>query len=324
MSFATIPEMFYKVCEKYGDSKTAYMYKKDGIYINVNYNELREKVECFALGLMELGIRSGDRVGIISENRIEWVISDLAIALIGAVDVPIFPILTSKQEEYIYNDCSASAIIVSNNFQLNKVMEFKDNVSSIRHVVVINEQFESEDVSVKSMQDIIRRGNELRSSETRRKILEETLVKILPDDLLTLIYTSGTTGDPKGVMLTHKNIVSNMQAILALDIYNDKETLLSFLPLCHSYERTGGYYSPFAAGCQSIGIFSYREVDAENPRAIIGLTDLSSRKYVRNQLGRDLLSFSVPFKMFLEMEGNVKGSFLERPLWKELIKDKNT
>jgi len=201
MQFSTIPEMFIKICKRFGHNKTAFMYKKDGVYIDVSYEEVREKVECFAVGLLELGVHSGDRVGIVSENRLEWAIADFAITGIGAVDVPIFPTLTAKQEEFIYNDCEAVAVVVSNSFQLKKILEVKETIPSLRHVIVMNDDVTSNQIFVKSMNSVILRGTELRTREERSNLFEEMALKAEPDDLLTLIYTSGTTGNPKGVML---------------------------------------------------------------------------------------------------------------------------
>ncbi len=248
MSFSTIPGMFLHVCEQLGDSKPAYKYKKDGEYVDMTYSELREKVESLAIGLLELGIHAGDRVGIASENRIEWILADFAITGIGAIDVPVFAILTAKQEEYIFGNCETSAIFVSNNFQLGKVMQFKEKLPSLRHVIVMNDDFDCDDVAVKSMQSILDRGRELKTSGQRREIFNELCSKVKPDDLLTLIYTSGTTGDPKGVMLTHRNVASNVLGCIEAIHFDKNDTLLSYLPLCHSYERTTGYYTMFAVG----------------------------------------------------------------------------
>ncbi len=244
MKGSTIPEIFLNVCEQLGDTKPAILYKKPGDkqFREMNYNELRDNVECLATGLLELGIRSSDRVGIVSENRLEWILIDLAVTSLGAVDVPIFPTQTASQEEYIFKDASVTAIVVSNNYQLNKVMEFKDRLPELRHVIVMNEEFDTDDVSVKSLNEVIKRGRQLKMPGERRKELAERIKKINPDDLLTIIYTSGTTGNPKGVMLTNRNIMHNVNAAHEILDHDEKDTFLSFLPFCHSYERATGYY----------------------------------------------------------------------------------
>lgn len=133
MNVSTLAEFYYVVCKKW-TNKIAYKYKIDDEWKEISYNDFLTQAECLAIGFLELGIKKGDRVGIVSENRIEWVISVAALSLIGAIDVPLFPTLTSKQEEAIFNDCKANVVIVSNNFQLNKVLEFKENVDSLRHI----------------------------------------------------------------------------------------------------------------------------------------------------------------------------------------------
>ena len=248
MRFETLPAMYNELANKYGNSKAAIMYKFQGEYKSITHEEVREMVECFALGLMELGIRERDRVGIVSENRVKWIIADLGILSVGAVDVPIFPTLTAKQEQYIFGNCTATAVVVSNNFQLQKILEFKKDMPTLRHVIVMNNDFKTTDVSVKSMAEIMQRGRELRTSEERKLLLRERMSHIGSDDLATIIYTSGTTGDPKGVMLTHKNILSNIEGVFDAIPLSDKDIFLSFLPMCHSYERTTGYYSALATG----------------------------------------------------------------------------
>ncbi len=248
MSYCTVPEMFYFICDKYKDTRNAYGYKVDGKWEFLNHDTLRDKVECFALGLLNLGIKKGDRIGLVSENRIEWVVADLAIAAIGAVGVPLFPTLTPKQEEYIFNNCGASAVIVSNNFQLKKLLEVNNNIPTLRHIVVINNDFKEDGVNIKAMESVLATGCDIRPREQRSSIIAEHAAKIEADDLLTIIYTSGTTGDPKGVMLTHKNIISNVKAAREAVRFKEQDIFLSFLPLCHSYERTTGYYSAFSIG----------------------------------------------------------------------------
>lgn len=249
MNYQTIPEAFIATCARYGNTKVAFRYNdKDGKLSEINYEELRQKVECFALGLMEFGLKKGDRVGIVSENRIEWIISDLAIASIGAISVPVFPTLAAKQLEYIYNDCSATAIIASNSFQLRKILDVKDNIPSLRHIIIMNDDYSPKEIHIKSINSLIETGKKAIEEQDCTQILLNEIEKIREDDILTLIYTSGTTGNPKGVMLTHKNILANYKGIHeAVNLY-DTDVSVSYLPLSHSYERTAGYYTLFFTG----------------------------------------------------------------------------
>ncbi len=248
MEYRNLPSAFYAVCEKFGSKKDVLRYKKAGKYAGINYDELRDLVESFAVGLLSLGVKKGDRVGIASENRVKWIIADLGILSVGAIDVPVFPTLTAKQEEYIFNHCEASVIVVSNDLQLKKILEVRDNLPSLRHIIVMNNKFSSDDVSIYSMDDIIKRGEKLKSREERRKTVSDIVAKIDAESLATIIYTSGTTGDPKGVELTHKNILSNIEGIKEVIKMDENDTFLSFLPMCHSYERTTGYYTALFTG----------------------------------------------------------------------------
>lgn len=243
----TIAELYYIVCKKWKD-KIAYRYKEEEEWKEMTYTEFLEKSEQLAIGFLELGIKKGDRVGVISENRIEWVISVAALTLIGAIDVPLFPTTTSKQEEAIFKDCRASAVIVSNNFQLNKVLEFKDNVESLRHIFVMNDDFYSDDLFVRKLSDILERGSKLKSTTERKNLLQNLRIKFQPDDIVTLVYTSGTTGEPKGVMLTNQNLIANAISSTAAINVTENDTTVSFLPLCHCFERMTTAYVIFAKG----------------------------------------------------------------------------
>ena len=251
MDYSTIPGMFEHLYDKYGSGRTAFWYKQGEEFLSIDHAELREKVINFSLSLIELGIHKDDRVGIVSENRIEWIISDLALASIGAISVPVFPIMTAKQEEYVFDNCKAAAIIVSNKFQLNKALDFKENISSLRHIIVMDNHFDEnsvDDLFVKSFNSCLNRAHQLKDPDSREQIYVNNIKKVREDDLLTIIYTSGTTGDPKGVMLTHKNILENVKG--AREIFKDleNEIALSYLPLCHTYERMAGYYTLFSFG----------------------------------------------------------------------------
>jgi long-chain acyl-CoA synthetase len=249
MEFTTVPEMFLQAIERFGlqSDKFAYSRKTNGIYKGISFAELAVSVESFAVGLLELGIKRGDRIGIVSENRLEWIIADLAITGIGAIDVPIFTTLTAKQEEQIFINCEATAIVVSNAFQLGKILKIQENMPSLRHVIVMNHSDKGAHPLVKSMDDVMQLAGSM-TSEERTQLFREYAARVEPDDVLTLIYTSGTTGIPKGVILTNKNICANVQSCLQAYTVMESDIFLSYLPLCHSFERIGGLYLPLAAG----------------------------------------------------------------------------
>jgi long-chain acyl-CoA synthetase len=247
VSFSTITEMFDNVTKKFLDeSRPAIMHKVDKEYRGIRFSELRRNVELFSLGLASLGLMKDDKVAIISENRPEWLISDMAIVSLGAVDVPIYPTLTAKQIEFIFNDAKVKMAIVSNQSQLNKVLKIRDAVKSLKKIIVMTVKEGVENGNNIGFPKVYELGSEF--EKENRNFFSAALRKIKPDDLLTIIYTSGTTGNPKGVMLTHNNLVSNILASATVIPIGPDDTLLSFLPLCHSFERMAGYYTAFACG----------------------------------------------------------------------------
>lgn len=249
MTATTIPEMFLAVCARYegNSSKIAYTHRSEGAWHPLTHDDVRQQVELFADGLLRYGLAPGERVGVVSENRTEWVVADFAMAGIGIIDVPIFPTLTSHQEQFIFNNCEATAIIVSNAAQLRKVMEVWDGMPTVRLVITMNNDV-SDNPRVVSMQAVMERSRS-ESTPLERKTKFATLAsRVRPDDILTLIYTSGTTGNPKGVMLTHRNLTSNVSSALQIIDVTASDSFLSYLPMCHSYERMTGHYLAFAAG----------------------------------------------------------------------------
>jgi long-chain acyl-CoA synthetase len=247
VEFSSIPEMFRRVCDRFeSDRRPALMHREEAGYVGIPYGELRERVELFAGGLASLGIRRGDRVAIISENRPEWAIADFAIVSLGAIDVPVYPTMTARQNEFIFNDAGVKLTIVSNQFQLNKVLRVIDEVPSLEKVIIMNEKGVTPDQRTLTFASVLESGRKFRNENPGHLAAAAATVK--PDDLLTLIYTSGTTGNPKGVMLTHSNLVSNIVASAQVIDFGAGDTLLSFLPLSHSFERMAGYYTAFACG----------------------------------------------------------------------------
>lgn len=247
VQFETITEMFENIFKKYASSsKPVLMYKVEGKYVDIKYSELEKDSKDFALGLSKLGVKKNDHIAIISENRPEWVIADIAIHLLGAVDIPIYPTLTAKQIEFIFNDSDVKIAIVSNQFQFNKVKKIFDGVKSLKYVIVINEKGVDLDDKILSYERVKTLGRDQNIDSI--EYFKGNKTQVNPSDLLTIIYTSGTTGNPKGVMLTHSNLVSNIKSSASVIPISDEDVLLSFLPLCHSFERMAGYYTAMSCG----------------------------------------------------------------------------
>lgn len=245
----TIPQLYKYLTEVYSKETNSYIFKHkvEGKYIGITYDQFKEETDKLAFGLASLGIKKDDKVAIISENRPEWVYSDMAILSLAAINVPLYPSLTSDSVEFILNNSEAKAIILSNKFQLNKVNKIKNKCRHLKFIIILNEKdIEQEEKGLYTFSDVQNLGKDLQKENP--DLLKDNLDIIKPDDICTIIYTSGTTGEPKGVVLTHDNILSNVNSSLDTFPINKDDVFLSFLPLCHIFERMGGYYTAISSG----------------------------------------------------------------------------
>ncbi len=217
--------------------------------IRLSSKEVFERIRDLSLGFRALGIAAGDRVAIISESRPEWLLCDLAILAGGAVTVPIYPTLSAAQARYILQDSGARLAVVSTRLQFDKVQEIRHLLPALEAIVTMDPAAANaaQSASIVPIEEVERRGHARMTGEWGAgREFRDTARAVAPDALATIIYTSGTTGEPKGVMLTHANLVANMiAAAAALDISQD-DTALSFLPLSHAFERMVSYVYLFS------------------------------------------------------------------------------
>ena len=234
MQMKTLDDIYVNTCRL--ERPVALKSKKDGRWVDVSVAEFRDSVRYFSNGLRNLGVKAGDRVAILSENRPEWAIADFAILAAAAVTVPIYPTLLGWQIEYILNDSAAVAVICSTTEQLQKIQEIRGHAPHIHNVIVCDSP-EALPLGVKTFRDIVDSG---RQRDDGR--FDELLARPKPDDLATLVYTSGTTGNPKGAMLTHGNIASNVIAAQHVLAVGPGAIAMSILPLSHIFERMADYF----------------------------------------------------------------------------------
>ncbi len=215
--------------------------------LEISSKEMLERVRDLSLGLRLLGVTPGDRVALIAESRPEWLLCDLAILASGAVTVPVYPTLSAAQARYILQDSGARLAIVSTRLQLDKVQEVRHLLPSLEAVIVMESAAAAAATSVVALAAVEERGHGRLTGEWgAAKEFRDTARAVAPDDLATIIYTSGTTGEPKGVMLTHANLVANLRgAAPSLDLSPD-DVALSFLPLSHAFERMVAYIYLFS------------------------------------------------------------------------------
>ncbi len=214
-------------------------YKKNGEWLDIGLEEFTQTVRHFSTGLRMLGVKREDRVAILSENRPEWTLADFAIMAAGAVSVPVYPTLLAWQIEYILNDSGAVAVIASDSEQLEKIQQIADHCPSIHHIIVCDPPSTLPD-GVKTFRTVVEAGSACEASEGTNRF-DELVRSRTPDDLATIVYTSGTTGNPKGAMLTHGNITSNVLATTRIISFSPGDITLSILPLSHILERTGDF-----------------------------------------------------------------------------------
>ncbi len=254
VAFETLTDLFLNLAKKYkGTDKTAFARKPktDEPYETITWDQVHEDAHTLAAYMIKHGIEAGDRVAILSENRYEWAVVDLAMQLIGAVNVSLYTSLPPKQCEYILKNSEAEMFFVSTGIQLKKAREVFDNCEHLNRVIAFDEPNISsylDDAYVSLFDEVMTEG--VKELPKVQDEIDRRSKAIEPEDLATLIYTSGTTGKPKGAMLTHRNIVSNIKAAHQRIDIMETDRCLSFLPLCHSFERTAGYYAMMAGGAE--------------------------------------------------------------------------
>ncbi len=218
--------------------KQAFLFKENGRYESITWADFSKKVDAAASLLLGAGVRPGDKVAILSENRLEWALVDFATLGIGAVSVPIYTSLTAAEIEYLLSDSEARMVAVSNIQLFEKISEIQIRIPSLKVVL----GFEAALSARKNNLSIPL----LFLSDAEKQALSPELgsirSRIKPDDLASIIYTSGTTGVPKGVMLTHRNFIQNALLSKAALRMSDQDVHLSFLPLTHVFERLAGHY----------------------------------------------------------------------------------
>ncbi len=232
----TIIDVLEKGMKRYPTDSLIISTKRGGKWIETDIESYRKQIDDFALGLYALGVRPGDKVSLHSENSTEWVICDQAVLILGAVNVPIYTTQPGEQIKYILENSEAKVHIVSTDEMFE---DTKPIMKSIKGVKTVISMHGSKHKKLKNYDAVLKMGQ--KQKEETPGLLEEFKSKIGPDDLATLIYTSGTTGTPKGVMLTHNNIASNIQASLERVPFTMEEikgqNVLSYLPLSHVFER---------------------------------------------------------------------------------------
>ncbi len=234
---ATLVQVFDYIAKTHPRPDTL-NYKNDGRWVSISSAEMLQRAQNIAAGLYSLGIRRGDRVAILSESRPEWTLTDAGCLFASAIDVPIYPTLMPPQVRYILKDSGARVLVVANEEKYLELREIINDCPALEQLVLIDEPANSEANGI-SLAGLEARGRAF--AKQHPEVIETLAQQTTPEDLATIIYTSGTTGEPKGVMLTHSNLVSNLIDSSGHLSFAKDDSALSVLPLSHVLERLAMY-----------------------------------------------------------------------------------
>jgi len=276
----TLTNLYLENSEKYPQDKKIFFTKEeDGSYSSVDYKIFSENVSSLIHFFDFQNLQRGDKVAILSDNRYEWAAVDFACMFSGIVSVPSYVSLNAEQIKYILKDADVKILFVMNKFMLDKIDKIKSEVPSLKVIVSFNDLPES------SLSSEVTNYSSIRNNFSSSVDLKKLSQSIRENDLLTIIYTSGTTGNPKGVMLSHKNIYTNIKACTKVLSINERDRFLSFLPYCHAYERTAGYYLALFTGAE---IYFAKNIDTISlqmpevkPTIMICVPRLLEKMYVK-------------------------------------------
>ncbi|MBE3124071.1 MAG: long-chain fatty acid--CoA ligase [Acidobacteria bacterium] len=274
----TLNRLFLQACRTHRKPDRM-MVKKDGAWKSISTAEFEIAVRRLSLGFQTLGLKPGDRVALLSENRPEWVMADFATLTAGGVTVPIYTSLLPDQIRYIVDDAGATIVVCSDRDLLRKVEAVRSALPSVEHVVLLEGEAPE---GTLALADVLDRGKRL--EETSPGLFERSAEAVRPEDLASIIYTSGTTGVSKGVMLSHGNFVSNIKSLISVIDFRSTDTALSFLPLSHVLERTAAFIfihrGSTIAYAESIEAVAANLVEVR-PHVVISVPRLFEKIYAR-------------------------------------------
>jgi long-chain acyl-CoA synthetase len=278
----TIPSRFLRQADALG-RKPLFFVKRDGRYHAISWSEASQDMTRLGMFLLHLQVNPGDRILLLSENRPEWEIVDLAVQAIGGWSVPLYPSLTPDDLAVIGADCRPVIGIASTSDQLKKLLAVKPKVPSLHTLVLMEGSWQ--DPNVTRWQDALSQGQAIMAR--MQELFHQRLQQLDSEGTCTLIYTSGTTGEPKGVMLSHRNFLSNVDACRQVIPVSSSDLHLSFLPLSHVFERMAGWYLMFSAGAavafaESLDTVPQNMVEVR-PTIMLGVPRFFEKLYARVQ-----------------------------------------
>jgi len=279
-SVQTIPELFFTAVKNHPRADCFSYRDESGQYVDVSSEEALRRVIALRFGLRSLGVKPQDKVAILSENRIEWALTDLAAQCAGGIVVPIYPSLLGKTIEYILNDCQPAVIFVSNQHQADKIHEMRGRLPFLRDVISFESTILPDIMTFAKLKQI---GQNLVTDNPPEP--GDICLATDKDLPCSIIYTSGTTGQPKGVVLSHWNFVSNVLHVSSMIDFMSDDRCLSFLPLSHVLERMAGFYTmlhcgvgiAYAQGMETVPV----DINEIKPTIMISVPRLYEKIYAK-------------------------------------------
>lgn len=305
LSAGNVGTLFNSAVERMQD-KVALRFRDQTTFnwVNLNWEEYQLRVCRICFSLLEAGLKHGDTVAIISNSRLEWVLCDLAIQSIGCITIPVYQSNMPGEVEYILNHSQVGFVFLEDREQLVKVLEVKDKLPHLEKIVLFEGKVKEDDDLLESFSRLLSRGKELENARSGE--YNERLSNVSEDDIATICYTSGTTGPPKGVVLTHKNILSELEGLMQHMIVDASHETLMFLPMAHIFARTGflvhlvtGNIISFAGSMDTI----LQDLSEIRPTFIFSVPRIYEKIYAKiisgvsagSQLKKQIFGFSVFF-----------------------------
>ena len=278
----TINQVFKNRVEKYGD-RLAVEKRRGNQWEAATWNEYYARSRNVGLGLWNLGIRKGDRICILADNRLEWIYTDMGALGIGACSVALYATLPANEVAYIIKDSGAKAVIVENKTQLDKALEAKKTCPNLQHIVVIETANCELNDGVLAFDAVMQAGQKKHQEDAT--LFQKLADDVTPDDLLTLQYTSGTTGVPRGAILTHGIVMAQLRALDAVEpkYGSDTDNVVGFLPLSHVFERVPVHFYVMYRGITKAMAGSLEtlveDIQAKHPTIMFGVPRVHEKIY---------------------------------------------
>jgi long-chain acyl-CoA synthetase len=281
----TIAELPFFAAGRYSKADLVACCRADGAAV-LSGRQLADAVRDLSLGLAALGLTAGDRVALLSESRPEWLIADFAILAAGAITTPVYPTLPVEDVAFILADSGATIAVVSTADQLAKVLAAVPSAPALQQIVIMDGPGASTGrLPVFTLADVSSRGHQrIVDGWGIAREFQDAVRRVRPEDLATIIYTSGTTGNPRGVMLTHGNLTSNLTGVLQVLALSEQDAALSFLPLSHAFERmvayvylTTGVSMYFAESIDTVA----RDLESVRPTVMTGVPRVFEKLHAR-------------------------------------------